>query len=62
MRLSVFFIVPVEIRHVNKRKEVTTYALLDNSSQGTFAREDIIHKLEVSGARTKIIVKKIDKY
>ena len=49
-------IVAVKIRYVNKRKEVTTYALLDNCSQGTFVREDIIHKLEASGARTKMTV------
>ena len=50
-------IVPVVTRYVNKRKEVTTYALLDNCSQGTFVREDTIHKLEASGARTKATVK-----
>ena len=49
-------IVPVKIRYVNKRKEVT-YAFLDNCSQGNFLREDIIHKLEGSRARTKIKVK-----
>ena len=49
-------IVPVKIRYVNKRKEVTTSALLDNCAQGA-KREDIIHKLEASGARTKITVK-----
>ena len=41
---------------MSKRKEVTTYAVLDNCSQGTFVKEDI-HKLEASGARTKITVK-----
>ena len=41
------------IRHVNKKKEVTTHALLNNWSQGTFLREGIIRKLEASGARTK---------
>ena len=35
-------------------EEVTTYTLLDNCSQGTFVREDIILKLEASGATTKI--------
>ena len=48
--------VPVKIRYVNKKKEVTTYALLDNCSQGTLVREDI-RKLEALGARTKITVK-----
>ena len=50
-------IVPVKIGYVNKSKEITTYALLDNCSQDTFVREDIIHKLEESGATTKITVK-----
>ena len=53
-------IVPVKIRYVNKRKEVTTYALLDNCCKGNFVREDIIHKLEASGARTKITVKTVN--
>ena len=47
----------VKIRYVNKRKEVTTHALLDSCSQGTFVREDTIQKLEESKARTKITVK-----
>ena len=33
-------IFPVKIRYESKRKEVTTYALLDNCSQGTFVREN----------------------
>ena len=33
-------IFPVKLRYVSKRKEVTTYALFDNCSQGTFVRED----------------------
>ena len=49
-------IVPVITRYANKRKKVTKYALLDNCSLGTFVREDIIHKLEASGARTKTTV------
>ena len=49
-------IVPVKIRYVNKTKEITTYPLLDNCRKGNFVREDIIHKLEASGARTKITV------
>ena len=54
------YIFPVKIRYLNKRKEVSTYALLDYCSQGIFVREDIIHKLEASGARTKITVKTIN--
>ena len=38
---------------MNKKKEVTTHALLNNWSLGTFLREGIIRKLEASGARTK---------
>ena len=48
-------IVSVKRRYVNKRKEVTTYTLLDNYSQGTIMREGIIHKQETSGAKTKVI-------
>ena len=42
------YIFPIKVRYVNKRTEVTTYALLDNCSQGTFVGEDIIYKLEAS--------------
>ena len=50
-------IVSIKIRYADKRKEVNTYALLDNCCQKTFAKENIMHKLEASGARTKISVK-----
>ena len=53
-------IAPVKIRYVNKRKEVTKYTLLNNCSQGTFVREDVIHKLVASGTRTKITVKTLN--
>ena len=53
-------IAPVKIRYVNKRKEVTKYTLLNNCSQGTFVREDAIHKLVASGTRTKITVKTLN--
>ena len=53
-------IVPVKIRYVNKRKEVTKYTLLNNCSQGTFVREDVVHKLQASGTRTKITVKTLN--
>ena len=53
-------IAPVKIRYVNKRKEVTKYTLMNNCSQGTFVREDVIHKLVASGTRTKITVKALN--
>ena len=53
-------IVSLKIKYLNKRKKVTTYTLLDNCSQGTFVREDIIHNLDASGARTKITVKTLN--
>lgn len=50
-------VAPVKIRTVNKKWEVTSYTLLDNYSQGTYAREDIVLTLEASGERTKVRVK-----
>ena len=40
--IAIMCIIPVKIKYMNKRKIITTYGLLDNCSQGTFLREDII--------------------
>ena len=45
-------IVPVKLR-VND-KEITTYAMLDNCSTGTFILEDVCRELEAEGTETNV--------
>ena len=50
-------VVPVKIGHVGTKKEVSTPAMLDNCSQGTFMKENIKKKLGISGRKTEIKLK-----
>ena len=51
-------VVSVRLRHCNSDKEVSTFALLDTCSQGTFVADDLLKKLGLSGVRTsKVKVK-----
>ena len=49
-------VVPVKIGHVVTQKEVSTLAMLDNCSQGTFMKESIKEKLGISGRKTEITI------
>ena len=49
-------VVPIVIRHKDTNKEMSTFALLDPCSQGCFVKDDIIKKLGVGGATTKVII------
>ena len=49
-------IVPVLVRHETATKDVLTYALLDDCSQGTFIDEDLIDCLGIDGVDTEILV------
>ena len=42
-------IVPVILSHPTSSKAIETYALLDNGSQGTFIRKDLIKQLQILG-------------
>ena len=53
-------VVPVKIGHVGTKKEVSTLAMLDNYSHGTFMKESIKKKLGVSGRKTKITIKTLN--
>ena len=44
----------VQLRHCNSDKEVSTSAVLDACSQGTFVSDDLLKKLGLSGARRSI--------
>ena len=53
-------VVPVKIGHVGTKQEVSTLAMLDNCSQGTFMKESIKEKLGISGRKTEITIKTLN--
>ena len=42
-KVIIMCIVPVSIKHKNNGKQITTYAMLDNCSQGSFVHEAILN-------------------
>ena len=53
-------VVSVQLRHCNSDKEVSTFALLDTCSQGTFVTDNMLKKLGLSGARTSVNIKTLN--
>ena len=55
-------VVPVWLYHSsNPTKKVSTYALLDSCSQGSFVTEDIMNDLNLNGISTTITIKTLNK-
>ena len=50
-------IVPVIVTHAETKKEVSTFAMLDNCSQG---KNNIRERLGASGRKTEIIIKTLN--
>ena len=50
-------IVPVKIKHGGSNKMVTTYAVLDNCSQGSFILDSAIKKLGIQGIKKTLKLK-----
>ena len=53
-------VVSVRLRYCNLDKEVSTFALLDTCSQGTFVTDNLLKKLGLSGVRTPINIKTLN--
>ena len=53
-------VVPVQICHPDSKKVLDTYAMLDNCSQDTFVKEEIIEALGITGAKTRVTVKTLN--
>ena len=53
-------VVPVKLSYVKTKKEVSTLAMLDNCSQGTFLKQSIKDRLGVSGRKTDVIIKTLN--
>ena len=47
-------IVPVKVEHGDSKGVITTYAMLDNCSQGSFIHDNLVKKLGVHGLKTTL--------
>ena len=50
-------IVPVKIKHGDGKDMITTYAMLDNCSQGSFIHDNVVKELGVHGMKTTLSLK-----
>ena len=50
-------VVAVWIGHKSSKKMVKTYAMLDNCSQGSFIKEEVIEELEITERKLKLSLK-----
>ena len=50
----------VTVKHKKSSREVKTFAMLDNCSQGSFANEDLLKKLKIGGTATSISIKTLN--
>ena len=53
-------VVPLTVKHKNSCKEVKTFGVLDNCSQGTFATESLVKKSNIGGKATSILMKTLN--
>ena len=47
-------IVPVKVKHEDGKDTITTYAMLDNCSQGSFIHDNLVKELGVNGMKTTL--------
>ena len=52
-------IVPVKVKYGDGKDMITTYAMLDNCSQGSFIHDNLVKELEVHGMNTTLNLKKL---
>ena len=53
-------VVPIKITHAETKRKVSTFAMLDNCSQGSFIKNNIIEKPGASGRKREIIRKALN--
>ena len=53
-------VVPIKITHAETKREVSTFAMLDNCSQGCFIKNNIRKGLGAGGRKTEIIIKTLN--
>ena len=47
-------IVPVKVKHGDSKDVITTYAMWDNCSQGSFIHDNLVKKFGVHGLKTTL--------
>ena len=53
-------VAPIKITHTETKREVSTFAMLDNCSQGCFIKNNIRERLGASGRKTEIIIETLN--
>ena len=53
-------IVSVKVRDAGQGKDVLTYAMLENGSQGSFIRQAVVKKMQTSGRKTMLNLKTLN--
>ena len=53
-------IVPVKIKSAAQEKDVLTYAMLDNCSQGFFIQEALVKEMQTSGRKATLNLKTLN--
>ena len=56
-KITSMYVVPIKVTHAETKREVSTFAMLDNCTQGCFIKNSIRERLGVSGRKTEIIIK-----
>ena len=54
------YVVPIKITHADAKMKVSTFAMLDNCSQGCFIKNSIRERLGAKGRKTQIIIKTLN--
>ena len=52
---------PVTLKHKNSSREVKTFAMLDNCSQVSFVKEDLLKKLKIGGRAALMSIKTLNR-
>ena len=51
------YIVPVKVKYEDGKDTITTYAMLDNCSQGSFVHDNLVKELGVHGMKATLNLK-----
>ena len=54
-------VVPIKISHQNCKKTIRTYAMLDNCSQGSFIKQDLLKRFGVDGQKLNLNLKTLER-
>ena len=60
VEVIIMCVVPIKISHQNCKKTIRTYAILDNCSQGSFIKQDLLKRLGVDGQKLSLDLKTLN--